>query len=403
MSKLLKIAIILMIMLPAFSLVDIEEASAITINGCKDLKKLTSDIDLHSEKNVSSVTWTVHPDLLTIKAKYEKALSAKGWTIKYTSAYRSQAFQEHLAEIVKKASYSKCAREEKAYHGLNDLVASGVSNHTKGTAFDAKVYNKSGKSLNYNGYVSSELQAVAKSVGLKIPFPYSDAVHHDMITQPKTSYTPKLPAPAPVLYGLTGTVTLSKASTLYKSYTTTDGTFGTAAKGKQYTVVGAQGTYFKVKYNNTYAYVSQSNVSVVISETKQSTTGKMTATYNMRQYPYEAAKVVGSAAKSNTVSVLAVTGDWYKVKNGNVTGYIKAVKSGITLNKQVVKSEYPKVAYVTPKYNLNVRSSQSTTSQSLGMLAKNTKITITGKKNNWYSVTYNKKTGWISADYVVFK
>ena len=50
--------------------------------------------------------------------------------------------------------------------------------------------------------------------------------------------------------------------------------------------------------------------------------------------------------------------------------------------------------------NLNLRQYASTTSRKLGLIPKNSKITIYKNYGNWYSVNYNGKWGYVSKDYV---
>jgi cell wall-associated NlpC family hydrolase len=47
-----------------------------------------------------------------------------------------------------------------------------------------------------------------------------------------------------------------------------------------------------------------------------------------------------------------------------------------------------------------VRKSASTSSASLGYLQKGTKVTITGTTGNFYKITYNGKTAYVSKSYV---
>ena len=59
-----------------------------------------------------------------------------------------------------------------------------------------------------------------------------------------------------------------------------------------------------------------------------------------------------------------------------------------------------KAAYISSNASAHFRSGPSTSSQSLGKLPKNTKITITGEENGWYKVSYNGKEGYISKSLV---
>ena len=56
-----------------------------------------------------------------------------------------------------------------------------------------------------------------------------------------------------------------------------------------------------------------------------------------------------------------------------------------------------KSAYISSNASAHLRSGPSTTSESLGKLPKNTKITIISEENGWYKVSYNGKEGYISS------
>ena len=54
---------------------------------------------------------------------------------------------------------------------------------------------------------------------------------------------------------------------------------------------------------------------------------------------------------------------------------------------------------VTVTANLHVRSGPGKQYASLGILKKNSTVSVSGKKNGWYTIQYNGKTGYISAKY----
>jgi len=67
---------------------------------------------------------------------------------------------------------------------------------------------------------------------------------------------------------------------------------------------------------------------------------------------------------------------------------------------QVFSSVYTTQYGVTTASSLSVRSGAGTNYSILGSLKFGTKVVITGKPNNFYRITYNGKTGYISAQYV---
>ena len=68
--------------------------------------------------------------------------------------------------------------------------------------------------------------------------------------------------------------------------------------------------------------------------------------------------------------------------------------------EQTTQPAVNKAGYISSNASAHFRSGPSTSSQSLGKLPKNTKITITGEENGWYKVSYNGKEGYISKSLV---
>jgi hypothetical protein len=109
------------------------------------------------------------------------ALERPAGSITVTSAWRPQAYQDHLREIVDKISQINTEGNkkipacdpirsdlllEKARHGLGTIVGR-TSNHTAGNAFDAS----------WSGIRAARLDALATQCGLTRPFPTDDPVH----------------------------------------------------------------------------------------------------------------------------------------------------------------------------------------------------------------------------------
>ncbi|MEK5233113.1 5'-nucleotidase C-terminal domain-containing protein [Lysinibacillus sp. FSL K6-0232] len=67
----------------------------------------------------------------------------------------------------------------------------------------------------------------------------------------------------------------------------------------------------------------------------------------------------------------------------------------------VTQPELPKG--IVTAYHLNVRSKPSNAGKVYGTLAKNTEITILGKEQGWYKISYKNKTGYVYSRYVKIK
>lgn len=72
-----------------------------------------------------------------------------------------------------------------------------------------------------------------------------------------------------------------------------------------------------------------------------------------------------------------------------------------TTAKATTNTNGPKAATVnTTSTGLNIRATPSTSAKILGSYNKGQKITVYEKTGNWYRVSYNGKTGYVSSSYV---
>ena len=114
--------------------------------------------------------------------------------------------------------------------------------------------------------------------------------------------------------------------------------------------------------------------------------------------------ILGSIQSGTKIIITGKTNNFYKITHNGKTGYINAQYVKITA-KPIVVVKPPVVVYasqygVTTTSNLSVRSGAGTNYSILGSIQSGTKIIMTGKTNNFYKITYNGKTGYISAQYV---
>lgn len=147
-----------------------------------------------------------------------------------------------------------------------------------------------------------------------------------------------------------------------------------------------------------------------------------TATVNASALRLRASADTGSAVLSmayqgDKVEVLENVGNgWYKVSLKGVTGYMSGEYlklSGTAAPAQTtVVSDQAVPAVASPaqgsvKVNLgagevlNLRSGPSTQNAKVGSVPGGTVLAVEESVNGWYKVTYNGKTGYVSASYVV--
>ena len=124
-------------------------------------------------------------------------------------------------------------------------------------------------------------------------------------------------------------------------------------------IVGVEGSWYKIKYNSGYGYVHKDYILVDGSSnntTNGSTNNNSTNNGN------------NASNESNNSSENVI----------NKTGYVYNVSSG----------------------GLNVRSAASTSSTILGTLYSGNSVNIIGESGSWYKITYNSSTAYVHKDYI---
>lgn len=127
-----------------------------------------------------------------------------------------------------------------------------------------------------------------------------------------------------------------------------------------------------------------------------------------------ASAVLTLAYKGDTVEVLEDAGNgWFKVVLKGVTGYMSGeylkfsgAAQTVTLpNEAVPTAAAPALGSMRVNLGsgevLNLRSQPSTQSSKVAVIPGGTVLTVEEDAGGWYKVTYNGKTGYVSANYVV--
>ena len=219
-----------------------------------------------------------------------------------------------------------------------------------------------------------------------------------------------------------GTGTISGTGVNVRSGPSTNDTVvASVNSGVTMAVTGVSGAWYQVSYNGATAYVNGSYLTLSGTGTTQAapagssaTTGAGTTTSSasgtgtingdyvrLRSGPSTGYSVLGTYNKGATMTVTGVSGDWYAVTANGVSGYVYkqylTVQSGAG-GSTVSVTEMNTAGTTTAAVNL--RSGPSTAYTSLGVLPVGTSVTVTGKADNWYKVSYNGAAGYIRSDYV---
>ncbi|WP_075809092.1 SH3 domain-containing protein [Clostridium perfringens] len=209
--------------------------------------------------------------------------------------------------------------------------------------------------------------------------------------------------------------------------------------------------WYKIDFNGRRAYVSSKYVNLISyknNEVKKEVKkepiegiGKVNinTALNVRQAATNNSKIIGSLKGGEKVNIISENNGFYKIEFNNSYGYVysKYISKDETNKKdQEVKKETSKVKQEDVKNNniakskkevnvnpkaepvvlavrsinktgivnvsssLNVRSEASTSSEVIGSLSGNSKITIIGEENGFYKITYKGQEAYASKKYI---
>lgn len=201
---------------------------------------------------------------------------------------------------------------------------------------------------------------------------------------------------------------------LRKGPSTSYESLGLLQKNTAVTVLESSGKWYKLTVDATKktGYVFASYVTIGAAATPAPVTGK--AAYinasgvNFRTGPSTRYNSQGTLSKNAAVTVTGTSGNWTKltVDATGKSGYV--FSRYVTLSGSATPTPTPSAAQtgagIINATGVNFRTGPSTTYTSLGLLGKNTAVTVTGSSGNWYKLTVDStgKTGYVFSKYVTF-
>lgn len=131
---------------------------------------------------------------------------------------------------------------------------------------------------------------------------------------------------------------------------------------------------------------------------------KVNSYVNIRSKASENSKILGKLYKDNAATVLSKKGNWYQVKSGSVTGYIKA-NYLLTGNKAKDFAEKTGDTYATVNTTtLKVREKASEEASVLTLVPDGEEFKVTKEKKDWVKILIDESTtGYVSKDFVELK
>ena len=121
----------------------------------------------------------------------------------------------------------------------------------------------------------------------------------------------------------------------------------------------------------------------------------------IRNKPDENAKLLGKLYSNAVATVIRKQGDWYKIRSGSVTGYVKG-DFVVVGDEKLIKSVGVQIAKVNTT-TLKVRSKASKKSEVLTLVPGGEELEVSSMKSfddGWVKVAVEEGDGFVSSDYV---
>lgn len=145
--------------------------------------------------------------------------------------------------------------------------------------------------------------------------------------------------------------------------------------------------------------VKENDTPVVASEYADLAVATVDDYVNVRKKASTDSEVVGKLYKNNVGTVIETKGDWYKIKSGSVTGYVKSEFVAVN-NEKLAKKAGRRIAVVTTE-TLKVRKGASAKAEVITLVPGGEDLTVIDESvEGWVGVSVDEGDGYVSADYV---
>ncbi|MDF2523091.1 MAG: hypothetical protein K0R31_732 [Clostridiales bacterium] len=112
---------------------------------------------------------------------------------------------------------------------------------------------------------------------------------------------------------------------------------------------------------------------------------------NVRETPATSANILSQLYTNDQVTILETSDGWYKISNGNLTGWVKADYVNISSGP---------VATITGD-SVNLRSEASLSGTVISKLNYGDKVSLINQSGDWFNVSLSDGTsGWVFKDYI---
>ena len=213
------------------------------------------------------------------------------------------------------------------------------------------------------------------------------------------------------------------------------------AAGRQVKVLGVENGWYHISWNNSQGYVYQDYLAVSeeggAAESAAATNASVTGgTVNVRSGPGTNHGRVTIVSAGKRVTVLDKDGDWYHISFDGKTGYIYAdylkpdespqaaapapqetvaesaaepaeAAENAENTESVENAENTEAAAeetsagIITGGTINVRSGPGTEYARLTRVTTGKRVTVLGKEDNWYHISFDDKTGYVREDFLI--
>ncbi len=161
----------------------------------------------------------------------------------------------------------------------------------------------------------------------------------------------------------------------------------TLKKGARVSVTAVRGSVAKVRYNGKTGYLLTSSLSLSAAKAQK----KVYATTAVYRVADAGSKQIGKLSAGDYVDVIAVKGDWAKVRREGSEGFIPKRALEKTEAK-TVEAAREKAMTTTVAAKLFAKASQGSAYKKV---SAGTKVTVLDEKGSWYKVSKSGTTGFM--------
>lgn len=123
---------------------------------------------------------------------------------------------------------------------------------------------------------------------------------------------------------------------------------------------------------------------------------------NVRDQPSEDGKIIGKMTSKSAGDILETSedGQWYKIRSGPVTGYVKAeyILTGDAAKKEALN--VAELMAIVSTDRLNVRTEPSTDAEIWTQISNNERYAVIGQTDGWVQIELDTTSAYVSTDFV---